>query len=150
MVPTSLVGNWKREAARFVPDLKLLVLHGPDRRQRFSEIPNHHLVLTTYPLLNRDHEALFGHDYDTAIGAVQVGRSGVYFRAVYAQAPLVDQPCGQSRLQGSIAIAVASTEQASKALQVVAVVYLRHELALRDDERAPRHLARRLRAPGFP
>ena len=28
-LPTSLVGNWKREAARFVPDLKLLVLHGP-------------------------------------------------------------------------------------------------------------------------
>ena len=67
VVPTSLVGNWKREAARFVPDLKLLVLHGPDRRQRFSEIPNHHLVLTTYPLVNRDYEALFGHDYDTAI-----------------------------------------------------------------------------------
>ena len=106
VVPTSLVGNWKREAARFVPDLKLLVLHGPDRRQRFSEIPNHHLVLTTYPLLNRDHEALLGHDYDTAIGAVQIGRSGVYFRAVYAQAPLVDQPCGQSRLQGSIALLV--------------------------------------------
>ena len=29
VVPTSLVGNWRREAARFVPDLKLLVLHGP-------------------------------------------------------------------------------------------------------------------------
>ena len=67
VVPTSLVGNWRREAARFVPDLKLLVLHGPDRRQRFREIPDHHLVVTTYPLLNRDHEALFGHDYDTAV-----------------------------------------------------------------------------------
>ena len=67
VVPTSLVGNWRREAARFVPDLKLLVLHGPDRRQRFPEIPQHHLVVTTYPLQNRDHEALFGHDYDTAV-----------------------------------------------------------------------------------
>ena len=67
VVPTSLVGNWRREAARFVPDLKLLVLHGPDRRHRFPEIPEHHLVVTTYPLLNRDHEALFGHDYDTAV-----------------------------------------------------------------------------------
>ena len=37
VVPTSLVGNWRREAARFVPDLNLLVLHGPDRRQRFGE-----------------------------------------------------------------------------------------------------------------
>ena len=67
VVPTSLVGNWRREAARFVPDLKLLVLHGPDRRHRFREIPEHHLVVTTYPLLNRDHDALFGHDYDTAV-----------------------------------------------------------------------------------
>ena len=67
VVPTSLVGNWRREAARFVPDLKLLVLHGPDRRHRFPEISDHHLVVTTYPLLNRDHEALFGYDYDTAV-----------------------------------------------------------------------------------
>ena len=67
VVPTSLAGNWRREAARFVPDLKLLVLHGPDRRERFAEIPGHHLAVTTYPLLDRDHEALFRHDYDTAV-----------------------------------------------------------------------------------
>ena len=67
VVPTSLVGNWRREATRFVPDLKLLVLHGPDRRERFPEIPHHHLVVTTYPLLNRDHEVLFCHDYDIAV-----------------------------------------------------------------------------------
>ena len=67
VVPTSLVGNWRREAARFVPDLKLLVLHGPDRRRRFPEIPDYHLVVTTYPLLNRDHEALFERDYEIAV-----------------------------------------------------------------------------------
>ena len=67
VVPTSLVGNWRREAARFVPELKLLVLHGPGRRQRFPEISAHHLVVTTYPLLNRDHEALFGRDYEIAV-----------------------------------------------------------------------------------
>ena len=67
VVPTSLVGNWRREAARFVPQLKLLVLYGPDRRRRFAEIPDCHLVVTTYPLVSRDHEALFGHDYDTAV-----------------------------------------------------------------------------------
>ena len=66
-MPTSLVGNWRREAARFVPGLKLLVLHGPDRRQRFPEIPDNHLVVTTYPLLNRDHEALFDRDYEIAV-----------------------------------------------------------------------------------
>lgn len=67
IVPTSLIGTWRREAARFTPKLKLLVLHGPDRRQRFTEIDEHHLVITTYPLVNRDHEALFEHEYEVAV-----------------------------------------------------------------------------------
>ncbi|MDE0388310.1 MAG: SNF2-related protein, partial [Rhodospirillales bacterium] len=67
VVPTSLVGNWRREAARFVPGLRLLVLHGPGRHERFPEIRNHHLVVTTYSLLDRDREALLGHEYDIAV-----------------------------------------------------------------------------------
>ncbi len=67
IVPTSLLGNWQREAARFAPDLKLLRLHGPNRRDRFAEIPDHHVIMTTYPLVNRDHEDLFAQRYDLAI-----------------------------------------------------------------------------------
>ena len=67
VVPTSLVGNWRREAQQFVPDLKVLVLHGPDREQRFADIPGSHLVVTTYPLVRRDHQALFRHEYDTVV-----------------------------------------------------------------------------------
>ncbi len=67
IAPTSLVGVWQREAARFVPDLKVLVLHGPDRKSRFSDIGEHHLIITTYPLIHRDHEALFAQPYDLAI-----------------------------------------------------------------------------------
>ena len=67
IVPTSLVGNWMREAARFVPDLKILALMGAERSKRFGEITGHHLVLTTYPLINRDHKTLFSHEYDLAI-----------------------------------------------------------------------------------
>ena len=67
IAPTSLVGVWQREAERFVPDLKVLVLHGPDRKARFGEIADHHLIVTTYPLLHRDHETLFAQDYDLAI-----------------------------------------------------------------------------------
>ena len=67
VVPTSLVGNWRREAERFVPELKLLVLHGPERHRRFGDIPHNHLILTTYPLVYRDHEALFSHEYDIAV-----------------------------------------------------------------------------------
>ncbi|MCG6859943.1 MAG: DEAD/DEAH box helicase [Chromatiaceae bacterium] len=58
VAPTSLMFNWRREAARFAPSLRVLLLHGPDRRRRFEEIQDHDLVLTTYPLLHRDREAL--------------------------------------------------------------------------------------------
>lgn len=54
VVPTSLLGTWAREAERFTPDLRVLVLHGSQRSERFSEIPDCDLVLTTYPLLLRD------------------------------------------------------------------------------------------------
>ena len=67
VAPTSLISNWVREAARFVPDLKLLALRGPERKKRFCEIPDHHLVITTYPLVNRDHGELFSREYDLAI-----------------------------------------------------------------------------------
>jgi SNF2 family DNA or RNA helicase len=58
VAPTSVLINWRREAERFVPDLKVLTLHGLDRKSRFGEIAGHDLVLTTYPLLARDHAIL--------------------------------------------------------------------------------------------
>ena len=58
VAPTSVLGNWRREAERFVPDMKVLTLHGLDRKSHFGEIASHDLVLTTYPLLARDHAAL--------------------------------------------------------------------------------------------
>lgn len=58
VAPTSLVGNWRDEAARFAPRLKVLIVHGPNRADRYDEIARHHLVITTYPLLPRDRERL--------------------------------------------------------------------------------------------
>ena len=46
ILPTSLIFNWKNEAARFAPDLKVLSLHGPERKVRFPEIMQHDVVLT--------------------------------------------------------------------------------------------------------
>src|SRR5699024_4050501 len=56
--PTSLLGNWREEAARFTPELKLLILHGSKRREHYAKIVEHDVVLTTYPLLPRDHAYL--------------------------------------------------------------------------------------------
>lgn len=58
IAPTSLVPNWRREAEHFAPRLKVLVLHGAERKARFGDIVGHDLVITTYPLLSRDHAAL--------------------------------------------------------------------------------------------
>jgi hypothetical protein len=67
ILPTSLIFNWKNEAARFAPDLKVLSLHGPERKSRFAEIPEHDVVLTTYPLLWRDADELMQHSYHLLI-----------------------------------------------------------------------------------
>ncbi|MBK8284799.1 MAG: hypothetical protein IPK97_07850 [Ahniella sp.] len=54
IVPTSLLGNWFREAQRLAPELTVLILHGPDRESGFKRIKQHDLILSSYPLLPRD------------------------------------------------------------------------------------------------
>jgi superfamily II DNA or RNA helicase len=67
IAPTSLMNNWQDEAARFAPDLKVLLLQGKDRAELFEEIPKVDLVLTTYALLPRDEEKLREHDFHLVI-----------------------------------------------------------------------------------
>jgi hypothetical protein len=57
--PASVLHNWRREAERFVPDLKVLVLQsGAARHNLRKQIPQHDLIVTNYALLRRDLEAL--------------------------------------------------------------------------------------------
>jgi len=63
IAPTSLMGNWRREAERFTPDLRVLVLQGPERSRFFASLQDYDLILTTYPLLPRDEQALLAHAY---------------------------------------------------------------------------------------
>jgi len=63
VMPTTLIPNWREEAERFAPSLKVLDLHGAARKDRFERIPEAHVVLTTYALLWRDHAALAEHEY---------------------------------------------------------------------------------------
>ena len=67
VAPTSLMTNWFNEAQKFAPDLKVLVLHGPDRKHSFAAIPEHDVVLTTYPLIARDREVLLSRDWHMAV-----------------------------------------------------------------------------------
>jgi superfamily II DNA or RNA helicase len=66
--PTSLVENWNREAERFVPKLRRLVLNGSSRHTLFEQIPQHDVVITSYALLRRDLEACYAsHTFSVAI-----------------------------------------------------------------------------------
>jgi SNF2 family DNA or RNA helicase len=59
--PTSVVGNWQKEAQRFTPELPVLVHHGLKRARGAAfekEVGRHALVLSSYALLHRDQEAL--------------------------------------------------------------------------------------------
>jgi superfamily II DNA or RNA helicase len=65
--PSSLVWNWKREAQRFLPDISVLALDGPDREKRFATIPAHRLVVTSYALLRRDIESYRGMTFSAVV-----------------------------------------------------------------------------------
>jgi non-specific serine/threonine protein kinase len=55
--PTSVVGNWQREAARFAPSLRVLIHHGSERAEggAFAKSARQHdLVVTTYGLAVND------------------------------------------------------------------------------------------------
>ncbi|HTX65898.1 MAG TPA: SNF2-related protein, partial [Opitutaceae bacterium] len=56
--PASLVENWRREAARFAPDLRVLAHHGGSRAESGAAFGDVDLIVTSYTTLVRD-EALF-------------------------------------------------------------------------------------------
>ena len=63
LCPTSVVGNWQKEASRFTPALPVMVHHGLTRIKDAAfqkQAAQHALVLTSYGLLHRDLELLKG------------------------------------------------------------------------------------------
>jgi SNF2 family DNA or RNA helicase len=65
VVPRSLVFNWKDEAARFTPGLRVLDYTGTSRDP--AAIEEHDLVITTYGTLRRDAPQLTEHQFDYVI-----------------------------------------------------------------------------------
>lgn len=63
IAPTSLMFNWMNEIEKFVPSLKVTLLHGLDRKKEFATMADSDVILTTYPLLVRDKEELLKCSY---------------------------------------------------------------------------------------
>jgi len=57
--PASVLHNWRREAEKFTPGTKVLVLEsGAARHNLRRQIPQHDIIVTNYALLRRDLEEL--------------------------------------------------------------------------------------------
>jgi SNF2 family DNA or RNA helicase len=55
--PTSVIANWEKEAARFTPELPVLIHHGPSRKKgkAFKKaVAEHAVVISSYALLGRE------------------------------------------------------------------------------------------------
>ncbi len=63
--PTSLMNNWEREAAKFLPDLTVHRFHGPKRC--LDDVGRSDLVITTYGVVRTDHETLSTVDWGLAV-----------------------------------------------------------------------------------
>jgi superfamily II DNA or RNA helicase len=67
VVPKSLVFNWKQEAARFTPGLRVLDHTGPKRDQTGAGFKDHDIVLTTYGTLRNDAATFAAFRFDTCV-----------------------------------------------------------------------------------
>ncbi len=55
VAPKSVLPNWRQEVQRFAPSLAVVAIDGPQRKRLFATAARQaDLLLTTYPLLNRD------------------------------------------------------------------------------------------------
>jgi len=58
IAPTSLLGNWKNEAEKFTPELRVALYYGSGRKSILDNINNFDIIITTYNLLNLDIDRL--------------------------------------------------------------------------------------------
>ena len=58
VAPTSLLSNWKNEANKFTPNLKVCLYYGAKRERILADLENYDLIITTYNLVNIDVDIL--------------------------------------------------------------------------------------------
>ena len=54
VVPTSLIFNWQAEVKKYAPSIKILTIHGTNRKTEIEKFNQHEIVLTTYGTLLAD------------------------------------------------------------------------------------------------
>lgn len=68
LCPASLVENWRREAVKFCPDLKVFVNHGTNRLKAPEQSRGYDIVITSYGTLIRDQKIISQIDFLCVFG----------------------------------------------------------------------------------
>ncbi len=111
--PASVLHNWRREAGRFTPHLKVLVLEsGAARHNLRKQIPQHDLIVTNYALLRRDLEAL----QKFAFGAV------ILDEAQFIKNPSAQITQSVKQLRGDHLLALTGTPLENRLLDLWSIV----------------------------
>ena len=92
--PTSLLGNWERELAKFAPSLPVFVHHGNNRDRLPATFKPHTLVLTTYGVVRREEDTFARHPW----GGVVVDEAQAIKNPGSAQAKAIRKLRGGFRL----------------------------------------------------
>jgi superfamily II DNA or RNA helicase len=92
--PTSLLGNWERELAKFAPSLPVFVHHGNNRDRLPNTFKPHTLVLTTYGVVRREEDTFASRSW----GMVVVDEAQAIKNAGSAQAKAIRKLRGAFRL----------------------------------------------------
>jgi superfamily II DNA or RNA helicase len=56
--PASVAHNWRREATKFCPELKVVVVEGPNRKTTLAQLGDYDLVIENFALIRRDVDVL--------------------------------------------------------------------------------------------
>jgi superfamily II DNA or RNA helicase len=92
--PTSLLGNWERELAKFAPSLPIFVHHGNNRDALPKVFKPHTLLLTTYGVIRREEETFSARPW----GMIAVDEAQAIKNAGSAQAKAIRKLRGGFRL----------------------------------------------------
>ncbi len=65
--PTSLLGNWEREIAKFAPTLPFFVHHGNNRDSLPKHFKPHTIVLTTYGVVRREEDVFAARNWSMVV-----------------------------------------------------------------------------------
>jgi superfamily II DNA or RNA helicase len=114
--PVSVLGNWRREIARFSPTLRAILHHGKGRPETLEEFQaccaQHHVILTSYNLLQRDAELFHARVW-----------SGVILdEAQNIKNPTTQQSQAARNLRGNFRIALTGTPLENRPLDLWSIM----------------------------